>query len=346
MKQRHVGFSKIPQFRGVIRNINHQAQFEGVDSDGEPIYNSNVTKPIITFDGTVKIHGSNGSICFSGEGETWYQSRNRILSIDADNGGFWQFCHNRERDFGKLIEQIVNVIPARAKPGGIISIFGEYCGQGINHGCAIHQLPKRFVIFAVKIVPPEGESYYIDSANFRDPDNQVFNINDFQTFKVSVDFNYPEIAQNEFVKLVNEVEQECPVGKAFNVSGTGEGIVWTGHYEGVRHVFKTKGEKHSVTKVKKIASVDIEKVKSIKEFVEYAATENRLNQAIAEVFEGKEPEIKQMGDFLRWVMKDIAKEEADTLGENGLILKDVGCAVSNKARPWFQELLNTNSGLK
>jgi hypothetical protein len=132
------------------------------------------------------------------------------------------------------------------------------------------------------------------------------------------------------------------------VSGIGEGIVWVGHYEGVRHVFKTKGEKHSVSKVKKIAAIDVEKVNSIREFVEYAVTENRMKQAIEELFtsQGIEPAIQQMGDYLRWVMKDIAKEEADTLGENNLVLKDVGRYVSQKAKVWFQELLNKNMGLK
>jgi hypothetical protein len=346
MKRKHISFSKIPQFRDVIRNINRQAHFDGLDSDGEPIYNSNAKNPIITFDGTVKLHGSNGGICFSDEGEIWYQSRKRILSISSDNNGFWQFCYDREGIFLNLLNQITNNIPLKHKPIHIISIFGEYCGQGINTGCAIHKLSKRFVIFAVKIIPSDGPSYYIDSTELSDSENDIYNINDFKTYKVQVDFNYPELSQNKFVELVNEVENECPVGKDFDVEGIGEGIVWTGYYEGIRHIFKTKGEKHSVSKVKKVVAIDVEKVNSIKEFVEYAVTENRLNQGVTEVFEDEEPTIQKMGDFLRWVMKDISEEEADTLGENGLTLKDVGRSVSNKSRPWFQNLLNKNAGLK
>ena len=344
MKRKHVRFSKIPQFRDVIRNVNHQTQFVKLDDDGEPIYNPNAKKPILTFKGTVKLHGSNGGVCFSDEGELWFQSRKRILSIDSDNNGFWQFCHDRKESFMEFINQINHFYFNDNHPG-IIGIFGEYCGQGINAGCAIHKLSKRFVIFAIKIVPREGDSYYLDASGLVDWDNQIYNINDFITYRVQVDFNYPELAQNKFVELVNEVEQECPVGKAFAVSGTGEGIVWDCEYEGIRHIFKTKGEKHSVSKVKKVAAVDVEKINSIKEFVEYAVTENRLNQGITEVFEDEEPTIQKMGDFLRWVMKDIGKEEADTLGENGLVLKDVGRSVSNKARPWFQEILNKQSGL-
>ena len=344
MEKRHVSFGKIPQFRDVIRNVNHQAQFTGFNDDNEPMFNPNAVKPKITFNGTVKLHGSNGAVCFSNKNEIWIQSRNRILSIDSDNNGFWQFCYDREEIFKYLISQIQHFYFNDSNPG-IISIFGEYCGQGINNGCAIHQLSKRFIIFAVKITPIEGDAYYLDSKDLRNLDNQIYNINDFKTYKVNVDFNYPELVQNKFVELVNEVEKECPVSKSFNVSGIGEGIVWTARYEGVRHIFKTKGEKHSVSKVKKIVSIDVEKVNSIKEFVEYSVTENRLNQGIVEVFGNEEPTIQKMGDFLRWIMKDISEEEADILGENGLILKDVGRSVSNKARPWFQELLNKNVGL-
>jgi hypothetical protein len=345
MEKRHISFGKIPQFRDVIRNVNHQTQFTGFDDNDQPTFNPNATKPKITFNGTVKLHGSNGAVCFSNDGEMWFESRNRILSIDTDNNGFWQFCHDREEIFKYLISQIQYFYFNDSNPG-IITIFGEYCGQGINQGCAIHQLSKRFIIFAVKISTVEDHAYYLDSTNLRNVDNQIHNINDFKTYKINIDFNYPELSQNKFVEFVDEVEQECPVSKAFGVSGIGEGIVWTGYYEGVRHVFKTKGEKHSVTKVKTIAPVNVEKVNSIKEFVEYAVTENRLNQAVTEVFEGEEPTIQKMGEFLRWIMKDISAEETDTLGENGLILKDVGRSVSNKARPWFQELLNKNTGLK
>jgi len=338
MDKRHVSFSKIPQFRDVVRNVGRQSQFVGLDANNEPIINPHVAKPTITFNGTVKLHGSNGAVCVSDEGEIWSQSRKKILSIEADNNGFYQFCHDRLDCFVDLLDQI----PGK---GGIKSIFGEYCGKGINQGAAIHELPKMFVIFAVKIVPVEGDSYYINSDGLRNSEARIYNIADFKTFRCSVDFNYPELSQNTFVELVDEVENECPVGKSFGVSGVGEGIVWTGEYDGVRHVFKTKGQKHSVSKVRKVGAVDIEKINSIKGFVEYSVTENRLNQAVTEVFEGENPTIKKMGDFLRWIMRDIAEEEADTLGTNGLVLKDVGRAVSNKARAWFQELLDENRGM-
>jgi len=344
MNKRHVAFSKIGQFRDAIRNINEQAQFDGLNQNNEPMINPNALKPTVTFSGTTKLHGTNGSFCASDDGEIWFQSRRRILSIDADNQGFWQFCYDRTDAFKKLLDEIIFRTYSNNINPGIISIFGEYCGQGIANGTAISTLPRMFVIFAVKVTTKD-DSYYINSRNLRSRKNQIYNIDDFKTYQIEVDFNYPELAQNEFVELVNEVENECPVGKAFGVKGIGEGIVWTGYYDYNRYQMKTKGKRHSVSRVKTIAPINPEKINSIKEFVEYTVTENRMNQAINEIFEDKEPTIQKMGDFLRWLMNDIASEEADTLKENNLILKDVGRSIANKARPWFQNLLNKNAGL-
>lgn len=346
MNKKHVSFSKIPQFRDVIRNVNKQAQFVGLDKNGEPIFNNNIVKPTLDFDGTVKLHGTNSSVCTNGN-EIWFQSRKRIITLENDNHGFASFCTKRIEVMKNILENIQKRIN---EEDYIISLFGEYCGEGIQNGVGITTLPKMFVIFAIKVSVEDKESYYVDSTNIRDTENQIYNIADFQTFNLNIDFNYPEVAQNEIVKLVEEVENECPVAKELKAKGdvkTGEGIVWTGYFKDTRHIFKTKGEKHSVTKVKKIASVDIEKVNSIKEFVNYAVTENRMKQAVEVLFtsENVEPTIQKMGDFLRWVIQDIVKEESDVLAGNDLTVKDIGRYVSNEARPWFQNLLNKNAGI-
>ena len=346
--KQHIGFDKIPQFRDVVRGISRKSQFIGLDADGEPIYDKNQLQllPTVNFMGTVKLHGTNAGISTNGE-EVWYQSRTRILTPQSDNYDFCQFCLQREEAIKRLLlsSNYAHAIGLAIRlPVTILTIFGEYCGQGINHGTAIQQLPKMFVVFAVKVTHNNG-SYYVYPHAIRDPDNQIYNIYDFETFNIDVDFNYPGIAQNKFVGLVDYVEKQCPVGKAFGVDGVGEGIVWTGCYGTELYRMKTKGEKHSVSKVKTVNPVDVDKVNAIKAFVEYAVTENRMNQAVEELFvsQGKDLDIRQMGDFLRWIMKDIADEEIHVLGESGLVLKDIGRDVSNKSRVWFQALLNRNT---
>lgn len=110
-----------------------------------------------------------------------------------------------------------------------------------------------------------------------------------------------------------------------------------------QYSFKSKGEKHSVSKVKVIANVDIEKINKIKDFVDYSVTENRLNQGIEYLKEmNKELDISSMGDFLRWLANDVLKEEQDVISENGLDndLKAIMKSVSSKGRKWFMDKID------
>ena len=58
-----------------------------------------------------------------------------------------------------------------------------------------------------------------------------------------------------------------------------------------------------------------------------------------------ELEIKNIAFFLKWVYGDIVKEELDTMMANGIEPKEVGGAISNKARPWFMQKLNEKAGI-
>ena len=76
-------------------------------------------------------------------------------------------------------------------------------------------------------------------------------------------------------------------------------------------------------------------MKTIQDFISYSVTENRFNQAIENVFEKEDLDVKRMGDFIRWFVKDIASEEMDTMVENGLEPKDVNKYISTKVREMF-----------
>ena len=155
--------------------------------------------------------------------------------------------------------------------------------------------------------------------------SRIFNVEDYETYSIDVDFNMPQLAQNKFGEITEHVENECPISKAFGIdNGLAEGVVWSVEYKDSVHRFKVKGDKHSVTKVKKLASVDVEKLKTIQDFISYAVTENRFNQAVENVFGKEDLDVKKMGDFIRWFVKDIASEEMDTMVENG---KPVGLAL-------------------
>lgn len=295
--------------------------------------------------GTVKLHGTNAGVCFNSAEGMWYQSRENIITPQSDNAGFAFFADSNKEQFGALFLEI-------AKRSDIdtncntISIYGEWCGGNIQKGVGITNLPKSFFIFGVKITPfpiegaeKQPVAYWVDYTDLRAIEARIYNIDDFPTYSIDIDFNRPELVQNKLGELTLAVEEECPVAKAFGFSGIGEGIVWSCTDKNVVHRFKVKGEKHSSSKVTKLAEVDVEKVNSIREFVDYAVTESRFNQAIEKVFPNNEPiDVKKLGDVMRWINEDIIKEETDTLVANNLEPKDVNKYVSTKVREMFFKL--------
>lgn len=335
-----ISFPSIDAFRHVIRNVSHHAAFEGLDENGEPIYNSLKPKPTIKFTGTVKLHGTNAGVSYDGE-KIWAQSRNNVITPEKDNAGFAFFVESNKELFLNLMKEVKE--KHKVADGNIITVYGEWCGGNIQKGVAICELNKMFVIFKIKVATPDEEvaNFWLDY-NYKDFTDmstkaRISFIQSYPTFEMDIDFNNPELSQNKLIEITTQVEAECPVGKAHGVSGIGEGVVWTGIHGENNYVFKVKGEKHSVSKVKKLASVDVEKLANIKEFVDYSVTEGRLEQGVEVIFtsQNKEIEKKGMGDFLRWVRNDIIKEELDTLIKNGLEPKEVGGPISKKAATWF-----------
>lgn len=211
--------------------------------------------------------------------------------------------------------------------------------SNIQKGIAISGLPNMWVLFALKV-----DDVYKDFSQYphlKMEEHRIFNIYQFENYTVDVDFNHPEIAQNKIVELTLKVEEQCPVGKHFGKTGIGEGIVFECITDDSRYIFKSKGEKHSVSKVKTVASVDIEAIESMQEFVDYAVTENRMKQGIDKMIEMGIPlEMKSTGEYLRWVYNDVIKEEVDTIVKNQIDLKKIGSFISTKARIYWQKHLN------
>lgn len=213
--------------------------------------------------------------------------------------------------------------------------------SGIQKGVAVSELPKTYIIFAIKI-----DDVYQDIKNFKHlkiEEENIFNILQFPTFSIEIDFNNPDLSQNILVELTTAVEKECPIGKYFGISGTGEGIVWEYVNSNERYIFKVKGEKHQNSKVKTLTTVNTEEIQNIKAFVDYAVTENRLLQGVDKMKElGLSIDTKTTGDYLRWVYNDVIKEESDTIAANGIDVKKIGSAVSEKSRIFWFNYLNTH----
>ena len=339
-----IKFPSIEQFRTVVSNVNRHFNFVGLDENGEAIYDPTLPKPTITFKGTVKIHGTNAAVSYNAK-ELWAQSRENIITPEKDNAGFAFFVESNKEAFYELFAQVMDkTIPWPDPYKNTITIYGEWAGGNIQKGVGVCNLPKSFFIFGVKITPhteteeelKANPAYWVDYAYLRAPEHNLYNIDDYPTYSIDIDFNMPQLVQNQLSELTIKVEEECPVAKAFGYSGIGEGIVWTAEFKGNVHRFKVKGEKHSSSKVKTLAAVDVEKLNSIKEFVDYAVSESRFNQALENIFPNNEPiDVKKMGDVIRWVVNDVIKEEMDTLVENQLEPKEINKYISSKVREMF-----------
>lgn len=164
---------------------------------------------------------------------------------------------------------------------------------------------------------------------------------EYPTYKINIDFNYPQLSQNRILDLVQKVQSNSPLGQALGRDGNiGEGVVGTFMFEGIRHIFKAKGDKHAGnTHVRQLNSVDELKEQKKIDFVNlHACTSWRLQQMYDELFDtinGGRGDISKMSDFVRAVIRDVHKEEITTLQEMDLNPGEVNPLISAVARNWF-----------
>lgn len=337
MTKTHIPYPSTNQFHSVVKQVRDTCKYHSA-----PL-------PKLTFHGTVKLHGTNAGISFNAgnPSDFWVQSRSNIISPESDNNGFAAYIH-KNRDVISKLMQLVNGYSA---PGQVMSVYGEWCGGNIQKNVAVTQLERMFVIFGISIVSGDTTTWFnpIMIANALYPiinelnSIRTFNINKFEIYQIDIDFANPELSQNVLVDYTNKVEAECPVGKYFGVSGVGEGIVWRNHDFWYKQelFFKVKGEKHSESKVKSLAEVDVEKIQNVKLLAEAIVTDHRLEKKFDEL-KGERDSISNddMGSFLKLVNTDVLKEELDRIVASDLEVKSVMKAVSGIARNWFMKTVN------
>lgn len=345
-------FHSTGQFRSAVKNIQNKAKYKGQDDEGNAIMDETAIAPTLTYVGTTKLHGTNASIIIHNRDTITFSSKSRTLAtlhkgvftLTSDNAEFAQTMDRRSSSVQSLlirVEEVCCNIHGEVKYP--IKVSGEWCGQGIQKGVGISFLPKKSLfVFGIKIQDSwvSCEQLYIHNLH----EEGIYNIHDFPTKEIDIDFSNPAYSQNDLVAATEDVEKECPVSKQLGITESllGEGLVWVPKDPDLAadsgNWFKTKGEKHSVSKVKSVAAVCPEKLNSIKDFVEYACTENRMEQGLGEI--GLDQ--KLVGKFIGWVSSDINKEEGDVLEENSLSMKDVGKYIATKCRKFYLTKLNSS----
>ena len=354
--KKHISFPSIVQFNTFVSNINRRHNFVGLDDNDKAIYDPTKPKPILKFKGTVKLHGTNFGVCYNDIAGLWCQSRENIITPQSDNAGSALFVETNIEAFMDLFNQVKNKLNLDLTQN-TISIYGEWAGKGIQKSVAISNLDKSMFIFGVKITPhPKDEddktpAYWVDSSYLRNHEHKIYNIEDYDTFDIEIDFNYPQLSQNKIIDMTIAVEDECPVGKAFGHIGIGEGIVFSYmDVNGEMYRFKSKGEKHSkASKVSTLKPVDDAKINSIIETVNKVTPDWRMEQMLDKTFNlmnGGKIDIKKIGEYIKNVIADIMKEELETISEAGLEPKDINYKISERCRNYFYHKQNEEVGLE
>lgn len=220
-----IKFPSIEQFRTVVATVLRQFNYIGLDENGDAIYDTTKTKPTLTFKGTVKLHGTNAAVSYNTNGGLWAQSRENIITVEKDNAGFAFFVESNKDMFNKLFREVLEQTNVSYEHN-TVTIYGEWCGGNIQKGVGITNLPKSFFIFGVKISPivtdeeelKTNPAYWVDYGYLKAPEVNIYNIDDYQTWEMDIDFNMPQLIQNQLSELTIAVEDECPVAKAFGFS--------------------------------------------------------------------------------------------------------------------------------
>lgn len=330
---KHYGYPSIPVFRTFLSEMINRSQYVGRDQNGDPIFDRKILLPTIELNGAVKLHGSNASIAYTSSHEYYSQSREIILTEKLNLDNFYQFSN-------KVKAHLENVFKSHMKiEYDALVIYGEWCGKGVQSGVAVSSLDKMYVLFGIACVIND-ERIWLDNSilnDFVNTDLRIFNIYNFDTYKVDLNLADPEASIERLSEITASIEAECPVGKYFGVSGAGEGAVYfyEDKFNGPMPV-KLKGIKHSTARVKKIVEIDPVKVKSIEDFVYYAVSDNRLNQGISYLNSiGMSLDKINTGHFVKWINTDIIKEESDVLLTSNLTHGDVKFEVSKKATSFY-----------
>ncbi|WP_298751930.1 RNA ligase family protein [uncultured Arcobacter sp.] len=362
-------YGKTPKFRDFYSNIKKCMDFQGMDENGYPIIYSPAEYPDVKVIGSPKVHGTNAGISIHPDGVVIGMSKENILveispdndvKIKSGNANFEDYVIANYETFREIRQTFtdLNIV----KPKEIFTIYGEWTGKGIQNGVAVNSLDKFLMVFNMKMTTIEDGntvSRWIDEKMFNtcfqhlDKYNTIrmFNIKQFTNYEFVFNINNVEACQEYMDEKTLEVEENCPVASFVadhdNVElpmTIGEGIVWIAWYKNERFIFKTKGDKHTKTPQKskktRVSNIDIEQMKNITEFIETYCTEDRMEQGIQQIFGiGNDIDIKQIGDYIRWVVNDIRIEEADVISESGLEMKHIGKYIQNKAKRYFFDKL-------
>lgn len=330
-----------------LRNV--QAYVAHVNTDPLVPARYQITRPV-TFKGSIKLHGSNCGVIWTPDGNLQAQSRETLLTAEADYKGFAKFVI----EYTDHIQAIVtgHILPGLTGQARKVVLYGEWVGAGVvakPKGAAVAKFdPKHWALFAVgAVLGDEPETQNVSHTLADVPSlARIGNVHKVcGGWELTIDFNDPaslEAGMATAHRLTDEVTGQCPYGAHYGLEGAGEGIVWlpTGDLHGRTDLYwKHKSEAHAVVDTKTVRErppIETDVQTRIDAFVAATVTANRLDQGLdALEQQGLGVEKRNTGKFIQWLSADVERECALELAEAGLQWGQVAAAVTARAREFF-----------
>ncbi|KAL9599961.1 MAG: hypothetical protein Q9179_003378 [Wetmoreana sp. 5 TL-2023] len=302
--------------------------------------------------GHVKLHGAHADWVISTDDTIRVQSRN-VLELSAINDiyGLAAFTAPRNTVILRLRDQILRrywqlnpKVPDDARYP--VTISGEWCGQGIQKGMAISQLPRHFVIISIRVNDVwVAEGNYFDIC---DEANGIFHISKAPSYRLDLNMEDIDSSEAAIQALVTDVEKTCPYGLARGVSGRGEGIVWKAvdYVQDPELWFKYKADSTAVSHSWKLPAAAVAPDNRQREdnFAAAVVTDQRLEQGWEYLREtGVDRDEAGLGKFLAWITKDIFSEEEREMKEKDISKGKLKPAIKRIAAPWYKTRLTEAS---
>jgi hypothetical protein len=348
-------FSSIDTFiKENVRTVLQESDYQGTDSNGDPVFEHTKDYPIITYSATHKVGGTNTSIVKK-NGEYFFQSRNNLLiegTNTPDQNGFRNFMENNapEGDPDNMAVELLFFDISEhynLKNTDEIIVYGEWCGSGIKDNHSISQSEqKQWIIFAIKI---NGE--YVENFKWFECEKyRIYNILKWGSFEITIDYNQFEFGcwgdsnklPDDLQELANKHTLLCPVSKFFGVDGKGEGLVlksvnYVSSRTGKPLIVKIKNSEYDRVNTKVKTQNIFSNDPVVDKFVINCITTARLGQFINFMInEGKTIEMKNVSYYQTLILNDVIKECQNELNDSKLTIKMIEKEVRKMATEYFK----------
>jgi hypothetical protein len=288
----------------------------------------------VTYRSKIKLHGTNAAVQKDRLGSLRVQSRNHV--VKGSHFGFYDWVMANSGVFDRLPEDT--------------TIFGEWCGPGIQKGVALSKIPRK--IFAVFMAIDRNGAIITEPDHLRamvvdHPD--VFVLPWFG-LTAQIDFSDPAAFDaGPLNTAVDAIEIRDPFCcDNFDVEGIGEGLVMFPDQastvdEFSLMAFKAKGKLHRGSSTREAVQVDVPSAETLEAFISLVVTQARFEQALKECAIDVR-DIRKLGSLLSWMHKDIQAECVAELAASGLTWKDVQKRISTAVRDMYLDQKTVDCG--